>query len=247
MSNVYTVFFANIVPSIPDSFIQSILRQFGDMKNYLRAINSHGEYLDFLFVDFSELSEVLKALKIGPMIEIQGKRWEVRIDNSVEDSLRDYQGKLELKSNYSEKNEALKYQNIYDHIRRHIESLDLPEYIPKIKGVIESPNDSAREQEYYHYLLDCKAEDDYFDSLFKEMHMNYKFDEYSRLDQINEAKNYVKNTDERINREKFLKEWSFPDLSLDDVNNPEIVEKLNQYMKYKESRKNLLIEESEIG
>jgi len=235
METPVTLFFGNVAHTLPDSFINSILKLIGNLTKWRRAINVKGEPCDFGFADFSGYGEAIKALKIGPNIKILGLSWIVTVDKSVRDEIDSYHAITSMKQTYNEEKERIKMKMSLEMIKKLIEGAYFARAVPRLQEVIQSPNDGPRESEHFKYLADIRKEDDDLERKFREQLISWKILENNTLSEFKTNDDFFKESKDRNQYQGFLKKWKRPTVNIHD--NESINDYLEKWKRFNEIRK----------
>lgn len=233
-----TVFFCNIEDTLPDSFVLSILQQFGKVLSWKRAKNEKDRTLDFGFADFSSPKGAIKALKLAPHVTVLGKTWIARVDRKKEAEIDNYNSSRALDPSYKAivQQEISEYQKTLTNIKNQIDSASFAKATQKISGIISSKYDEDRETEHFRYISDIKKENDEYERLFKEKLLQQKSLEAQKENEEHERAAKEKQMLEKRNaRQMFLREWQDPELNEDDENS--LFEFSNKWKEFNAFRK----------
>ena len=216
-----TVFFGNIEDTIPDSFVLSILQQFGKVLSWKRAKNEKDRTLDFGFADFSSPKGAIKALKLAPHVTVLGKTWIARVDKKKEAEINNFNSSRALDPSYNAiiQQEISEYQKTLKNINNQIDSASFAKATQKISGVISSKYDEDRETEHFRYISDIKKENDEYERIFKDKLLQQKSVEAQKESEEHERDVKEKEMQEKRNlRQMFLRVWQEPELNGTDEN-----------------------------
>ncbi|EAY01785.1 hypothetical protein TVAG_111420 [Trichomonas vaginalis G3] len=212
-----TLFVCNIAPTLPDSFVVSILQQFGHVLNWKRAKTINDRTLDFGFVDFASPNDALKALRLIPYVKVLDLSWTAKLDRSQELNLQAFQTAKNLRLGFNQNQEIREDQLTMKVINELISSATFAKANERMVGIIESEFDEKRESEHFRYQTEVRKEDEQFDSLFKEALMVQKGIEISREAQLKSMEQAKFESQARIDRKNFLRNWKRPMLESNDI------------------------------
>ena len=225
-----TLFVCNVSPSLPDTFVKNILGQCGKVHRWKRALGLRNEPCDFGYVDYMNPVDVLRALRVIPQITILNMKWEVHIDKDKKFDLDSYESALKLGSDHDMAKELRKDQFIVHMVNEIVASSAFARSVPRLTEVIESENDEERTAEHYRYRNDVHHENDLYEQYFRDNLIEWKKTEFQYSLEMEQMKKSLTSSNERNEREEFLKEWTPPPF---DYENEEARKAyLNQWHKF---------------
>ena len=198
-----TLFIANIAPTLPDTFIRTILTQFGSVREWRRAMGVKKEPCDFGFVDYGSPTDALQAMRIIPKIKILNMQWNVRIDNNKKQDIVSFDQARKMRSDFDDEKERQKDRMILGHIEQMIEGSAFAEVVPRLEGVLYSRYDDDRTAENFRYLREVKEENDELEERFRENLIAWRKEEAEM-----EHERAVIIDAGRAERDQFLRNWT---------------------------------------
>ena len=235
-----TVFICNVAPSLSDTFIKRILEQLGKISSWRRALGVKNEPYDFMFVDFSQPIDVLRALRIIPHIVVLEKKWIAQVDKVVINDLEAFESSVQMKDDYDQAKENRKDQTILYMINQIIESSAFATVVERLTENLESKFDDDRTGEHYRYKRDIRNENDRYESIFRNIKNNWERTEKLYQSEMIEMEKSKVSSEERNNRESFLEQWQKPkfDISTSEAKT-QYLKEWDEFMKIRAERKQI--------
>lgn len=225
-----TLFVANIASTLPDTFVRRILVQCGTVLQWRRATGAKKEPSDFGFVDFGSPCDALQAMRVLPRITILNRTWEVMIDNSKKQDIISFDQMRKMRADFDDDKEKRNDQLILHMVSEMIDSSAFAQVVPRLEGVLFSPNDEAREAENFRYLNDVRRENDDLEERFRHDLIEWKMQEAQM--EVERANVLSPVDDSRIKRDEFLRNFKFP-----DENDPNFLEQWNRFFELRREYK----------
>jgi RNA recognition motif-containing protein len=245
-----TLFVANILPTLPDTFIRRILQQCGTVTQWRRAIGVKDDPCDFGFVDYGSPADALRALRILPQICVLDKTWIATVDRSMINDLRAFEQARNMRTDFDEEKELRKDQLILHMVNELISSSAFARAVPRLTSVLFSPNDEARTSEHYRYLNEIHRENDELEEVFRTELIEWRKSEVlfeNEMKQMESLVKSVQNLENNQEEQDFLREWKWPELT--EVNEEEenrFVEAWKRYDRIREKRRLIRKKEEEL-
>ena len=227
-----TLFVANIAATLPDTFVRRILVQCGTVLQWRRATGAKQEPMDFGFVDFGSPCDALQAMRVLPYITVLNRTWEVRIDSSKKQDIASFDQMRRMRADFDQDKEKRNDQLILHMVTEMIDSSAFAQVVPRLEGVLFSPNDDAREAENFRYLNDVRHENDELEGMFRSDLIEWKKEEVAM--EAERAALSVDADENRQKRDEFFRSFSFP--TEDD---PDFIEQWTRFFELRDQYRSL--------
>lgn len=239
-----TLFLCNVAPTLPDTFICTILKQCGNVIQWRRALGIK-DPTDFGFVDYSGPNDATCALRILPQITVLDMKWEVYIDENRKFDLLAYEHAKQLTPGYDQLKESRNDNLILRMINELIYSSQFAKAVQRLEQNLESEFDDFRESEHFKYLKEIRLENEELEEHFRTNLLEWKRQESKNKNEIKAISKQFQVNKDRIEREEFLKNYSCPDISPESVDQ-KCIDEYNLFNTYRKERKAMRQRELEI-